>query len=635
MTAIHCRMRDIHERKRAEESLSESREELQSILRVAQDPIVMIDPQGCITLWNQAAERVFGYTAEESLGRSLHTLVMPARLRDAHQTGFAEFVHTGTGAAIGKVVELPAMRKGGAEFPAELSIAAVPLRGQWYAAGIIRDITARKRDQEELQHYSAVLEAANKRLEESARMAEAATRAKTEFLANMSHEIRTPMTAILGYTDLLLDDSLDAAEHAAYLATVRRNGEHLLQLINDILDLSKIEAGRMDVEFGPCPLQATVNEVVNMMRPRAEQRGNTLAVRFRGRLPETIDTDSTRLRQVMVNLVGNAVKFTDHGRVQVDVSFLPAWRARQAAVCVAVTDTGIGIPQESLGRIFEPFTQAEGSTTRKYGGTGLGLAISRRLVAALGGELTVESTPGQGSTFTVTIPTGNAWDMSSPASLGDSVSGTSATGYSTPAADALQGVRILLAEDSLDSQMLIRTVLGRAGAEIEIANNGREAVERALAGAFDAILMDINMPELDGYEATRQLRARAYTRPILALTANAMADDCQRYLVAGCDAHIAKPIDRRHLIDTIQRVVGTSARPDAASGPDPCDAAGHAPAPDDLVAPVAAEPPPPAALAGLPPLAEGLADEVRARAGGGLAECGEPGSGLSVLPDVT
>ena len=198
-----------------------------------------------------------------------------------------------------------------------------------------------------------------------------------------------------------------AADRKTFLTTVRRNGEHLLQLINDILDLSKIEAGKMAMDLGPCHLPSMVADVASMMRPRAEQHRNTLEVRYTGPLPETIHTDGNRLRQVIVNLVGNAVKFTENGSIRIGVSFLPQWRSGQPAVSVEVTDTGIGIRQEALACLFEPFTQAESSTTRKYGGTGLGLAISRQIVTALGGELTVESAPGEGSTFTVTIPTGD------------------------------------------------------------------------------------------------------------------------------------------------------------------------------------------------------------------------------------
>jgi PAS domain S-box-containing protein len=383
--------------------------------------------------------------------------------------------------------------------------------------------------------------------------AEAASRAKSEFLANMSHEIRTPMTSILGYADLLMDDSLDAADRKTFLTTVRRNAEHLLQLINDILDLSKIESGKMVMDLAPCHLPSTVADVASMMRPRAEQRGIALAVDYVGPLPETIHTDGARVRQVLVNLVGNAVKFTENGSIRIGVSFLPQWRAGQSAVSVAVIDTGIGIRQESLASLFKPFTQAESSTTRKYGGTGLGLTISREIITALGGELTVQSTPGEGSTFTVTIPTGDMTGMNLLQTPGEVICEDEVGTRWTPCADALRGMRILLAEDSIDNQDLLVAVLGGVGAEVQVVENGRLALERAETDIFDVVLMDMNMPEMDGYEATGRLRDRGYQRPILALTANAMSGDCELCLAAGCDAHLAKPIDRKQLIETVAK----------------------------------------------------------------------------------
>jgi signal transduction histidine kinase/ActR/RegA family two-component response regulator len=450
-----------------------------------------------------------------------------------------------------------------------VAVAGIANKAQDYRDDDVRQLTlfmdgmwrilCRQRAEESLKQSSRQLEAAVAQANRMALQAECANLAKSAFLANMSHEIRTPMTSILGYADLLMDDSLSVAERKTFLATVRRNGEHLLQLISDILDLSKIEAGKMTLDIGPCHLASTIADVAGMMRPRAQQRDNSLEVCYAGAVPEIIHTDGVRLRQVIVNLVGNAIKFTEGGSIRIGVSFLPQWRADQAALRIAVTDTGIGIRQASLSALFEPFTQAERSTTRKYGGTGLGLAISRQIVTALGGELTVQSEPGQGSTFSVTLPAGNvsgaSW-LPSPAEVGGA-DGTRSRW--TPGAGVLRGVKLLLAEDTIDNQELLRTVLGDVGAEVEIVENGRLAVARAESGAFDVVLMDMNMPDMDGYEATMKLRERGYQRPILALTANAMSGDGQRCLSAGCDAHLAKPIGRKQLIETVARYAASTA----------------------------------------------------------------------------
>jgi signal transduction histidine kinase/DNA-binding NarL/FixJ family response regulator len=435
-------------------------------------------------------------------------------------------------------------------------------------------ILCRKRAEEALEQSNQQLEAAIEQAKRMAVQAECANRAKSKFLANMSHEIRTPMTSILGYADLLMDDSLAAADRKTFLTTVRRNGEYLLQLINDILDLSKIESGKMALDLGPCQLPSIMADVASMMRPRAEQRGNSLEVRYAGPLPQTIHTDGTRLRQVIVNLVGNAVKFTENGSIRIGVSFLPQWRAGRPAVGVAVTDSGIGIRRESLARLFQPFTQAENSTTRKFGGTGLGLAISRQIVTALGGELTVRSAPGEGSTFTVTIPTGDLAGVDLLQSPGEVICEDEAGTRWTPGPGALRGVKILLAEDSVDNQTLLRTVLGNAGAEVEIVENGRLALDRAQTGTYGVVLMDMNMPEMDGYEATRTLRDRGYQGPILALTSNAMAGDSERCLSAGCDAHLPKPIDRKQLIETVAQYAVSKTGRSTAPAASPSRAAG-------------------------------------------------------------
>ena len=384
--------------------------------------------------------------------------------------------------------------------------------------------------------------------DEARRAAQEASRLKSEFLAHTSHEIRTPMTALVGYTELLGDPDLSPAERAEGLATIRRNGEHLMTIVNDILDLSKIESGRMTIERMACSPFALVAEVAAVVRPRAARDGLAFAVEYRSPLPETIETDPTRLRQILLNLVGNAIKFTPRGSVRLEVGPVEDTR-----LCFEVIDTGIGLDAEQQARLFTAFSQADASTTRRFGGTGLGLAISKRLAGMLGGDLRVRSLPGEGSTFTLTIDVGS---LAGVRLLDRPPEVRAAAERPEPSADERQALRgrILLAEDGLDARRLLARHLRAAGAEVETAENGLVACELALraaeAGApYDLILMDMQMPELDGYAAAARLRAAGYRGPIVALTAHAMEDERARCLGAGCDGFAAKPILRRTLIE--------------------------------------------------------------------------------------
>jgi signal transduction histidine kinase len=390
--------------------------------------------------------------------------------------------------------------------------------------------------------------------------AQAAARAKSEFLANMSHEIRTPLTAMLGYADLLLDPLLEPADVAEHVRTIRRNGTHLLTLLNDILDLSRIEAGRMTIESVQCSPAGLLAEVEGMLRLRAQEKGLAFEVRQEGPLPASMRTDPTRLRQILVNLAGNAIKFTEAGAVRILACLATEPDTAEPAIDFVVQDTGIGLTPEQLARLFRPFEQADSSTTRRFGGTGLGLVISRRLARMLGGDVVVASQPGVGSTFTLRLPTGSLAgvplvdeDEAPPAAEG-------------PAADAsihLDG-RVLVAEDTRDSALVIATMLRRAGAEAVMVEDGRKAIdlaltERAAGRPFALLLMDLHMPVLDGLEATRELRAAGYDRPIAALTANSMPGDRAECLAAGCDDYATKPVRRTELLALCARLMGSGA----------------------------------------------------------------------------
>ena len=392
-------------------------------------------------------------------------------------------------------------------------------------------------------------------LEEAKNAAEAANHSKSEFLANMSHEIRTPMTAILGYTDLLYDYDAEEQDRKEYIKTIQRNGDHLLQIINDILDISKIEAGKIVIEKMVCSPRTLVAEVASLMRSRAIMKNISFQVEYQGHIPEMVETDPTRLRQILTNLVGNAIKFTEHGEVKLVVSMSEKTSESDSMLVLEVIDTGMGMSEEQLDVIFEPFSQADGSMNRRFGGTGLGLTISKRFADMLGGDITVTSTPGVGSRFAVSIYPGRLDD----------------TRMLTECSEALQPVpteimavdleitqrdgqlRVLLVEDGPDNQRLIAFVLKKAGAQVMVAENGLIGLQKALQAEddrepFDVVLMDMQMPVMDGYEATAKLRDAGYHRPIIALTAHAMAGDREKCLKAGCDEYLTKPINRKKLI---------------------------------------------------------------------------------------
>jgi len=400
------------------------------------------------------------------------------------------------------------------------------------------------------------------RIRSQHRRVEAATEAKAQFLANMSHEIRTPMTAILGFADLLYSegDISKAPRHRiAAIQTIQRNGEYLLELINDILDLSKVEAGKLQAERIRCSAIQVVAEVISMMRVKADEKGIQLEVAYTGAIPETIHTDPTRLRQILINLVSNAIKFTESGSVRVVVRLVHG-DSDEPGLQVEVIDTGIGMTEEQIANVFKPFCQADVYTTRKYGGTGLGLTISKHLAEMLGGTICVASKPANGSRFTLTVATGSLEGVSLLQDLTEAGLEAHRTEHEPSPSGKELNCRVLLAEDGPDNQRLISFVLRKAGAEVTVADNGQIAVDLALTATaegtpYGLILMDMQMPVIDGYEATKQLRAAGHTSPIIALTAHAMIHDRQKCLDAGCDDYLSKPIDRTRFLSLLKRYV--------------------------------------------------------------------------------
>jgi len=379
-------------------------------------------------------------------------------------------------------------------------------------------------------------------LESARQLADAASQAKSDFLARMSHEIRTPMTAILGYADKILDVGDQTVSRNDCVRVIKRSGEHLLALINDILDLSKVEAGKMEIESLSCAPASILSDVASIMRVRAQEKQLDFIVEREGPLPERIVTDPTRLRQILINLIGNAVKFTQHGRVKVIARL-----TGPTTLVIEVSDTGIGLTPDQIRRLFRAFEQGDASTARRFGGSGLGLCVSHRLAQMLGGEIVARSEEGAGSAFTLTIPTGDLTGVR----MIDSDAAFAPVPVAAPHildATTLAGRRVLLADDTDLNRDLVSYILQRYGATVDEASDGLQAVALArqamAAGApYDAVLMDVEMPGLDGYSATSRLRFSGYDAPILALTAHAMSDVRDRCIDAGCNDYLAKPIN--------------------------------------------------------------------------------------------
>ena len=548
--AIEQLGQQVAERKWAEERLTEERNFVAAVVDSAGVLVTVLDAEGKIVRFNRLCERFSRRSSAEVVGKRFFELFpIP------HDAGPREAFLEAVGA--GRFPErYESVWTGPDGAPRLISWSNVVVRDEGGATQYVictgADITEHKRAQVAMALAKDAADAAN--------------RAKSQFLANMSHEIRTPMTAILGFTSILAEaGAADPPDRLDAIDTIQRNGEYLLEIINDILDLSKIESGKLVVERLPCAPAEIIAEVVALMRVRAETTGLSLDAEIDGPIPRQVLTDPTRLRQILINLIGNSLKFTETGGVRLRVA-LRAKDPEAACLTFTVVDTGIGMTAEQANRLFDPFTQAEDSTARRYGGTGLGLTISKRLAKLLGGDLTVESTAGQGSEFTLTIDVGPLAELAlvdpqaSPAPL-------RTRRPDTPTRAALPRLRgrILVAEDGLDNQRLLGFYLKLAGAEPTVAENGQLALDRvseaeARREPFDLVLMDMQMPVLDGYNATRELRRRGFEGPIIAITAHAMAGDRQRCLEAGCDDYVTKPIDRALLLRVVAERLAAAAR---------------------------------------------------------------------------
>jgi PAS domain S-box-containing protein len=503
--------------------------------------LVLLNPDGRVAIWNEGAERLQAYTSTEAVGVPYafffsNSDILAKRpdhlLQKAIQSGSAED-------------EGWRYRRDGTRFWAKVLVNSL-----WDEHGrlsgfsnVTYDISKQKDAEDQLKSAKESAEAAN--------------RAKTAFLANISHEIRTPLGAVLGFTELLEDPTISSPERGEFIASIQRNCHQLKNLISDILDLSKIEAERLDLEVIEFNLLTLLKDLSSAASAElvAKEKTVTFALKCAENMPTRVWSDPTRIRQVLTNLVGNAVKFSNRGCIVLSVSYEAlSSDPNMGLLGFSVRDTGIGMSVEQQNKIFQPFSQADGSITRKYGGTGLGLVLSRQIAQLMSGDLIlVESELDRGSEFKVSLKVHSAPPEVTVKPLLPATASFNRVQAHHNSYQKLTGMRILLVEDCLDNQFLMKRFLTLAEAQVGVANNGAEGVEMALRGDYDIILMDVQMPVLDGFQATLQLRQMNYTRPIIAVTANAFKEEREHCLRVGCDDHLAKPVSRASLLAKISQ----------------------------------------------------------------------------------
>jgi PAS domain S-box-containing protein len=521
------------ERHRALARLAESEARARLIVDTAHDAFIGIDSAGDVVAWNSQAERTFGWSRQEALGRNLAETIVPPAFRDAHNNGMRRFHRTGEAPVVNQRLELTALDRSGREFPVELTITSpMEIADGYFFGAFLRDISDRR--------------AADAELRGAREQAEAATRAKSEFLANMSHELRTPLNGVLGYAQLLQRDPSLHSRHREALDAIAKCGSQLLDLINDVLDLSKIEAGRLEIEDGPTDLAKLTTDVTQVVAESAERKGLQLTTRIGGDVPRWVVLDDRRLRQVLLNLLGNAIKFTAAGEVRLAIDADDAGR-----LAFEVSDTGVGIEPEALTEIFAAFAQTRSGAAA--GGTGLGLTISDQLIRRMGGELGVDSMPGRGSRFHFTLPLMTARERRS---------GAGHDGAPMLPLDAKlapgEEITALVVDDSPANRAILAGLLESAGVRVLTAQGGLEGISLVQTHRPDVVFMDLKMTDLDGLEATRRLAQDPATAaiPVIAVTASALGDVRQTARAAGCVDYLSKPIRVELLFGVLQTHLG-------------------------------------------------------------------------------
>ncbi len=541
------------ERKEVEWKLRKSEERLRGILDHVQTGIILIDAEThTVTDVNLAATKMLGEPAENIVGKVCYDYLYHNHKRPCPITDLGQ----GSDSS-----ELLLSTSHDSKLPILRTAVPVILHDQKLVIESFVDITDRKQAEEnlkiakeqaeeawaELEQVNLELEASVERATLMTREAVMANQTKSQFLANMSHEIRTPMNGLLGMLDLAIDEKL-SDKVSDYLQTAKVCADTLLMIIDDILDISRVEAGKINIEIIDCSLKRILTDIHALVSLKAERKGIEFTIRIDGPVPENIKTDPVRLRQCLLNLIGNAIKFTDKGYVRVHVSVLGS--NNDGILKFEIEDTGVGIEPDKQKLIFDPFTQADYTTTRRYGGTGLGLAITKNLTELLGGTLSLQSVPKKGSTFSLSVPAGV--DINTEPLMVNSYIHAVNQFIKTKDHTKLDG-NILVVEDDVVNQKTIIAILSKAGLKTDVANEGGQAIQKIRDKSFDLILMDMHMPNMNGYDATKELRAGGYTKPIVALTANVMKSDIDKYFEAGCDEYLAKPIDQKRLFCTLHK----------------------------------------------------------------------------------